>query len=73
MAAEEKFLKLCEEKGIESDVLDDEVHDVASHIGSNVNNGGLEAQIKFLLENCGEESVTNIISNAVSWVESQGK
>lgn len=34
----------------DSDALDDMVHDAASEIGSNVNNGGLQSQIEFLLE-----------------------
>lgn len=34
----------------ESEKLDDIVHDAASSIGSSVNNGGLESQILFLLE-----------------------
>jgi len=39
--------------GIESSSLDDIVHDAASQEASNANNGGLDDQINFLIDECG--------------------
>jgi hypothetical protein len=42
-----------QKKGIESAMLDDTVHDAASSLGTDANNGGLDAQIDFLMDTCG--------------------
>ena len=47
--------KLCADKGLEAAHLDDAVHEIASQIGSAVNNGGVDEQIRFLVENMGED------------------
>jgi hypothetical protein len=40
-------------KGIESSLLDDIVHEAASSLASNANNGGIDGQIDFLIDTCG--------------------
>ena len=47
------------------DMLDGVVHDVASQIGSRVNNEGLEAQVAFLAEHVGIEAAGYMIDQAV--------
>lgn len=51
-----EVLDYADEQGTRDDLLlDEEVHDTASTIASNVNNGGLEEQLKYLLTNNGIE------------------
>ncbi len=40
----------------DSALLDETVHDAASAIGSSTNNEGLEAQVRFLVEQWGKEA-----------------
>lgn len=40
------------DRGITADDLDEMVHDTASDMASNINNGGVESQVAYLLE-CG--------------------
>lgn len=47
---------------VDESALDDMVHDAASAIGSNVNNAGVEAQVRFLL---GEGVLSDEILQAV--------
>lgn len=56
-----EFRKILVEKGIESALLDDLVHEAASSLASNANNGGMEAQIEFLTNTC-EWSYEDILS-----------
>jgi len=39
--------------GMDEDTLDEVVHDIASEIATDVNNGGIEAQIAFIIEKQG--------------------
>jgi len=43
-----------------SEALDDLVHDLASQIGSSINNGGLDSQIEFISEQCGDFAVKTV-------------
>ena len=61
----QEILELADQQGTRDDgLLDEEVHADASQIASSVNNEGLEAQIKFLIEQRGltEETVNYIKS-----------
>jgi hypothetical protein len=52
----QEIIDYADEQGTRDDLLlDEEVHDTASAIASNVNNGGLEEQVKYLLTNNGIE------------------
>lgn len=59
----QEVMEYADEQGTSDDrALDDEVHDTADEIASNVNNGGLEEQLKYLLSNNGlsEEYITKL-------------
>lgn len=51
--------------GFESVNLDDIVHDAASSLATNANNGGLDDQIEFLVTTCGwtEEQIMEALQN----------
>lgn len=52
----QEVIDYADEQGTRDDLLlDEEVHETASNIASNVNNGGLEEQLKYLLSNNGIE------------------
>ena len=60
-AERERLLLLARGNGTEgSDALDDLVHETASRMASEVNNAGTDAQLGFLLERLGKESVRDI-------------
>ena len=52
----------CRDEGI----LDDLVHDLASNPASDINNGGMESQIRFILEEMGEEAGCEAIKKAMA-------
>lgn len=49
MSIKDQLLK----KGFGSENLDDVVHDAASQMASNANNGGLDQQVQFLITSAG--------------------
>ena len=55
--------EVLREKGYECAHLDDVVHDAASTLASNTNNGGIDSQIDFLIDTCdlSPESIINKI------------
>ena len=61
----EALLKALSENGIEPHHLDDVVHDAASTMASNANNGGLNAQIQFLTTSIGW-SYDEILKEAIA-------
>lgn len=63
MDAEERMMKAVEEHGVADPgcLLDDLVHDLASKVGSRVNNGGVSEQVRFIFLELGEaEAVREI-------------
>ena len=60
---------------LDPEKLDDLVHDLASSIAADTNNGGLEAQIRFLVRECGakvtEKQIEAIIAAPLG--EDQGE
>jgi len=58
LVAEAKGLSLQEED------FDEAVHDAVSVAASNINNEGLESQIRFLVETCGEGVVRDILASS---------
>lgn len=50
------LIKSLMAKGMESSHLDDLVHTAASNLASDANNGGMEAQVNFLMDTCGLSS-----------------
>jgi len=55
----------CQDSGVIPLHLDVAVHDMASHIASNVNNGGLESQIEFLVQHGNERDTVEIVEDAI--------
>lgn len=56
----ERLVKLADEEGVGEEALDEEVHDTASNIASNVNNEGVRSQIEFLISHGGPGAVARI-------------
>lgn len=54
---------------VDSDALDDTVHDIASSVGSTVNNGGLRAQVRFVLDYGSESQLRAALAAAEADVE----
>lgn len=46
-----RHCEFLQNNGVASEMLDELVHDVVSKTASRINNGGMEEQVKFLLEN----------------------
>lgn len=51
------IVKQAKSNGIKSEDLDELVHEVISKTASSINNGGLEAQIEFLIDKLGAHEV----------------
>ena len=49
----DRLRKLCEELNVGVEDLDEVVHSVASEIASDVNNGGVEEQLYYLIDRLG--------------------
>jgi hypothetical protein len=49
-----RLIRKAEEHGITPEQLDEAVHDAAASAASSVNNGGVAAQITYLVEQCGD-------------------
>jgi len=50
----DEWVKKFKDAKIDSESLDDEIIDLKTDEASEINNGGLHSQIKYLLESCGE-------------------
>jgi hypothetical protein len=60
-----RMVALAEELNVDPRGLDDVVHDLVSNTASEINNGGLEAQIAYLLDEVGEAETAQAIRRAV--------
>lgn len=49
----EELIRLADASGLSDKALDDIVHDLASGIGTEVNNGGVASQITFIVKQLG--------------------
>lgn len=58
------LIQKAEKLGIDAESLDDAVHDAASQVASAINNGGIEDQIAYLLEQLGVEETARILNDA---------
>lgn len=55
----QEIIQYADEQGTrDNTLLDEEVHNDASNIASNINNGGIEEQVKYLLTNRGLSNET---------------
>lgn len=59
-----RLTALAAELGASELVLDEDVHDMASSVGSDVNNGGMPAQVKYLVEMAGAAEAEQMIRAA---------
>jgi hypothetical protein len=53
----DRLVEKCDAAGLKSEDLDDLVHELASNIASDTNNGGVEEQIRYLLKEIGAQAV----------------
>jgi hypothetical protein len=63
-APAQRLVALAERLNVDPSGLDDHVHDLVSNIGSEINNGGLTAQIDYLLDEVGEAETEQRIRRA---------
>jgi hypothetical protein len=54
-AVVERLTGKAESAGLEPEDLDESVHDVASSVAADINNGGLEDQVRYLVEGLGAQ------------------
>jgi hypothetical protein len=59
----EELVALVGPRGIETDKLDEYVHDAVAAHASEVNNSGVEAQIRFLLDEFGAKETRRIVES----------
>jgi hypothetical protein len=59
-----ELIKMVQAKVTEAGILDELVHDTASATASNVNNEGIESQVKYLVNNYGLEGAIKTIEEA---------
>lgn len=62
----QRLVALADELNVDPRRLDDLVHDLISNSASEINNGGLEAQIAYLLDEVGEVETEQAIRSAVN-------
>ncbi|MFA5375907.1 MAG: hypothetical protein WC455_09210 [Dehalococcoidia bacterium] len=56
------IMSLLDEAGVmNTDLLDDTVHDVASHMASNVNNSSSSSQVRFITQQTGDSGTIDIV------------
>jgi hypothetical protein len=60
------IVALAESMGLKPEDLDDLVHDAISRRASAINNGGLDDQLAFLVEQCGQEQTRAALQGLVS-------
>ncbi|MGY1969643.1 hypothetical protein ACW9HH_35940 [Nocardia gipuzkoensis] len=62
----QRLNELAESLGIDSEDLDDHLHDAISRTASDINNGGLEKQVQALIEHLGPRETEDIIRAAAA-------
>lgn len=66
LSSEERLSTLAEDLNLDPLALDDRVHDLVADRATGINNGGLEAQISYLLGELGEADTEQAIRNAAN-------
>jgi hypothetical protein len=64
-AVVERLADKAQAAGLEPEDLDESVHDLASSVAADVNNGGLEEQIRYLVEGLGTQHAERQIDELV--------
>jgi len=62
----------CKRLDIDAECLDEAVHDVASEMASNVNNGGVMDQVSFLAQQIGLDGAERLIDQLVQKRDDNG-
>ncbi|HET6286486.1 MAG TPA: hypothetical protein VFG15_07015 [Amycolatopsis sp.] len=65
-AAQARLSTLAEQLGVDSEDLDEVVHEIISKVASDANNGGLDSQIEALLQHLSPDEVEQEVRDAVS-------
>ncbi|MGO9110428.1 MAG: hypothetical protein ACLP9L_14490 [Thermoguttaceae bacterium] len=61
----ERLVNKAESAGLKAEDLDETVHDLMSSIASDINNGGLEDQVTYLVEGLGEQDTERQIDELI--------
>jgi len=64
-AVAEQLVKKCESAGLQPEDLDELVHDLASSYASDANNGGMDEQLRYLVEGLGAEHTERQIDDLI--------
>jgi hypothetical protein len=72
-AVEAKLVDKAESAGLQPEDLDDLVHDLASGVASDVNNGGLEDQAAYLIDRLGVEEAERQIAELIEGQPRKGE
>ena len=72
-AAAKRLADKVKAAGSQPEDLDDLVHDLASSIAANANNGGLEEQVKYLVEGLGVDQAERQIDELVDERKKEGE
>ena len=64
-AVVERLVNKAESAGLKSEDLDEMVHDLVSGVASDINNGGLEDQVKYLVAGLGTQDTERQIDELI--------
>jgi hypothetical protein len=72
-AAAERLAEKAESAGLQPEDLDETVHELASSVAADVNNGGLEEQVRYLVEGLGAEHAEQQIDELIKERQKEGE
>ena len=72
-ATVERLVNKAEAAGLDPEDLDDLVHDLTASIAADVNNGGLEDQIRYLVEGMGAQHAERQLDELIESQPKEGK
>src|SRR5271157_3958780 len=64
-AVVERLVNKADSAGLQAEDLDEMVHDLVSGVASDINNGGLEEQVKYLVEGLGAQDTERQIDELI--------
>ena len=72
-AVVERLVNKAEAAGLDPEDLDDLVHDLAASVAADVNNGGLEDQIRYLVDGIGAQHTKRQLDELIESQPKEGK
>ena len=69
----ERLVDKAEAAGLDPEDLDDLVHDLAASVAADVNNGGLEDQIRYLVDGIGAQHAERQLDELIESQPKEGK